>query len=273
MTKLSYLLSKPDLTPTDVRNLIGTPLRGELTGPSKPLVAPLNHHHHHGQGDDRNSTLEHEIENIQSVLSHLVRLSASSSNRTAAHATNASVAPPTATVPFDGQPKIVIEAQGNVGSSGSISSKLDEAAAAWSWTAAEAVTTEIALFSSLIHLSAASDDIDGLELCLSSGDLSHPSLGSSTIDEGSTVASTGGLGMGGSGMTPNMAGGIVNWVNPASGRSPLHVAALNGSRRCVEKLLEAGALVHLRDSLGHTALYYVGSFFSVLLLFCFSFVH
>ncbi|KAH9930599.1 asparaginase-domain-containing protein [Fomitopsis serialis] len=42
-------------------------------------------------------------------------------------------------------------------------------------------------------------------------------------------------------------GGLVNCVEPASRRSPLHSAALNGS---------AGALVHLRDSLGHTPLYY-----------------
>lgn len=158
----------------------------------------------------------------------------------------------------------MVQSQGDniIGSSGSISSKLDEAAAPWSWTAAEASTTEIALFSSLIHLSAASDDIDGLELCLSSGDLPHPSTGgsSNTIasDESSSSPLAGRGGFGAGGLTVTTAGGIVNWVNPASGRSPLHVAALNGSKRCVEKLLEAGALVHLRDSLGHTALYYVG---------------
>lgn len=169
------------------------------------------------------------------------------------------------TVSFSGPPKIVVEVQGNIGSSGSINNKLDEAAAPWSWTAAEASTTEVALFSSLIHLSAASDDIDGLELCLSGGDLPHPSIGgntTTTVDE-STSSGSGALAVGASpsaGLTVAMAGGIVNWVNPASGRSPLHVAALNGSGRCVEKLLEAGALVHLRDSLGHTALYYVCAF-------------
>lgn len=170
-------------------------------------------------------------------------------------------------MPFSRPPKIVVSAQGNIGSSGSISSKLDEAAAPWSWTAAEASTTEIALFSSLIHLSAASDDIDGLELCLSGGDLPQPSTDGSTtttIDE----SSSGALAVGATGLTVAMAGGIVNWVNPASGRSPLHVAALNGSGRCVEKLLEAGALVHLRDSLGHTALYYASSIFV-----CFPFVY
>ncbi|KIK33727.1 hypothetical protein CY34DRAFT_687116 [Suillus luteus UH-Slu-Lm8-n1] len=51
-------------------------------------------------------------------------------------------------------------------------------------------------------------------------------------------------------------GGIVNCLDAGSARSPLHVAALQGNVRCVEKLLESGALVHLRDGLGHTAFYY-----------------
>ncbi|KIJ69086.1 hypothetical protein HYDPIDRAFT_123159 [Hydnomerulius pinastri MD-312] len=51
-------------------------------------------------------------------------------------------------------------------------------------------------------------------------------------------------------------GGIVNCADAGSGRSPLHVAAINGSTASVSCLLESGALVHLRDTLGHTALYY-----------------
>ncbi|KAG2073431.1 hypothetical protein BDR04DRAFT_1094950 [Suillus decipiens] len=42
-------------------------------------------------------------------------------------------------------------------------------------------------------------------------------------------------------------GSIVNCLDVGSGRSPLHVAALNGNMRCVEKLLENGALVHLSN--------------------------
>lgn len=49
----------------------------------------------------------------------------------------------------------------------------------------------------------------------------------------------------------------MNCLDAASGRSPLHVSALNGSVKCLNMLLESGGLVHLRDSLGHTALYYV----------------
>jgi lysophospholipase len=108
-----------------------------------------------------------------------------------------------------------------------------EAGAPWAWTAAEAVPTHSALLSWLVHLAAAANDVDGLSHCLSSTDVAHGE------DQHA------------------IPGGIVNWVNPASGRSPLHVAAINGSTRCVHVLLEAGSLVHLRDSLGHTALYYV----------------
>ena len=62
-------------------------------------------------------------------------------------------------------------------------------------------------------------------------------------------------------------GDLINNKQPASGMTPLHIAALNASERCVGMLLRAGALVHMRDSLGHTALYYVSTQI-VSLLFC-----
>jgi lysophospholipase len=107
-----------------------------------------------------------------------------------------------------------------------------DAGAPWAWTAAEAATSNYALLSWLVHLAAAANDTDVLSYCLSPD--------------------------GAQGENQRMIpGGIVNWINPASGRSPLHVAAINGSAHCVHTLLKAGSLVHLRDSLGHTALYYV----------------
>jgi 60kDa lysophospholipase len=54
-----------------------------------------------------------------------------------------------------------------------------------------------------------------------------------------------------------VAGGVVNALEAGTGKSPLHVAAINGHAQCINMLLQNGALVHLRDSLGHTALYYV----------------
>lgn len=113
--------------------------------------------------------------------------------------------------------------------------ELPDAGAPWASTAAEVATTQHALFSWLVHLAAAANDVDGLLHCLST-DGAHE-------EEQCTIV-----------------GGIVNWINPASGRSPLHVAAINGSAHCVHALLTAGSLVHLRDSLDHTALYYVSDF-------------
>lgn len=110
--------------------------------------------------------------------------------------------------------------------------ELPDAGAPWAWTAAEVATTQRALFSWLVHLAAAANDADGLLHCLSADEARE--------EEQCTIV-----------------GGIVNWINPASGRSPLHVSAINGSTNCVHALLRAGSLVHLRDSLGHTALYYV----------------
>lgn len=196
LTKLGYLLSKPELSPTEVRNLIGTPLRGELTR-STSNATP------------RQLTLDQNIENIEGVLSHVVRLSSS---------------------PTHQSPKIIVSID-------EMDEAAREAAAPWSSTVAEAASTETALFSSLIHLAAAADDVEGVLFCLAS----ERTAGDDSVD---------------SGQLRTAAGGIVSWINPASGRSPLHVAAINGSLKTINVLLEAGALVHLRDTLGHTALYY-----------------
>jgi len=108
-----------------------------------------------------------------------------------------------------------------------------EVAAAWSWTAGEVANTESVLIPFLIHIASARNDLVGLRFCLE------------------TVAASD------SGSSLNIAGGLVNCLDPATRQTPLHVASLNGSTECVSLLLRSGALVHLRDVLGHTALYYV----------------
>ncbi|KZT71420.1 asparaginase-domain-containing protein [Daedalea quercina L-15889] len=133
LTKLSYLLSKPELSLPAVRSSVGTPLRGELTRPASAIASAISE----PKGIDSN------LESISGVLSHVVRLSSTQTR--------------------------------------------------------------------------------------------GPKMTRRNIAIG---------------------GGLVNCVEPASGRSPLHSAALNGSLDAVNALLEAGALVHLRDSLGHTPLYY-----------------
>ena len=114
------------------------------------------------------------------------------------------------------------------------SASLPDAAAPWTWTATEAARTEAVLLPFLIHLAAARDDIESLKYCLNPVD-SEDASGALKL-----------------GMIP---GGVVNCLEVGSGKAPLHVAALNGNTRSVELLLRAGALVHLRDMLGHTALY------------------
>ncbi|KAG1796538.1 asparaginase-domain-containing protein [Suillus variegatus] len=185
LTKLSYLLAKPELTAAEVRSLISLPLRGELTPPVPSLAAA--------------PSLDGVSIDLSGLLSQFVRLSSSA---------------PKADIP-----QIVIgeEAQD---------------------AAAPVPSTEAALLPFLVHLAVARDDVEGLEFCITSAGTAS----CSGMTEGTTEV-----------VVP---GGIVNYLDAGSGRSPLHVAALNGNMRCVEKLLESGALVHLRDELGHTALYY-----------------
>ncbi|KAJ7172223.1 L-asparaginase [Mycena filopes] len=191
LTKLSYLLSKPELTTEDVRKLVSTPLRGELTRQSAKTLTQ--------------KTINQNIENIQSLLGEFVRLSGR---------------------PSSSNPHITISLPDG---------PTQDAAASWSSTAAEAASTEAALLPFLIHAAAARNDPEAIKFCLES-ELANES-----------VASPG---------ASNVASGLVNNIDSASGGSPLHTAALNGSAECVDVLLRAGALVHLRDTLGHTALYY-----------------
>ena len=178
-----------------MRAQIGLPLRGELTLPESKIPASLS----------QPTSIGQSLDHIQGLLSQVVRLSA----------------PASAT---GRPPKITID---------SADPEADRATAPWSWTAAEAASTESALFPFLVHLAAARDDPDGVAFCLAA--------------EASSSADGPGMAVG---------GGLANCLDPASGRAPLHAAALAGARHAAATLLEAGALVHVRDALGHTPLYY-----------------
>ena len=160
---------------------MGTPLRGELT-----RVTAKAHTTQPAQ-----TTMDEELEKIQGILSHVVRLS----SRTY------STEPPA--------PSITVNST-------------EDSPSPWTWTAAEATSTEASLLPFVTHLAVARDDPHGLEFCLRT----------------------------------DPAGEAVNCLDVSS-RSPLHTAAINNSVKCISMLLKRGALVHLRDSLGHTPLYYV----------------
>lgn len=120
--------------------------------------------------------------------------------------------------------------------------------APWSWTVAEAANTEAVLIPFLIHLAAARNDVAGLRFCLDS-------LATRSSER----------------QFANIAGGIINSLDPATGKTPLHVASINGSTKSIDLLLRSGALVHHRDVLGHTALYYVRRALYQLLVTIFSY--
>lgn len=111
----------------------------------------------------------------------------------------------------------------------------DQRVAPWSSTAAETTAFEVSLLPTLVHLAIAKDDVEGLSFCL------EHQQAPNTLSEWQCFDGA----------------GIVNSRDPCSGWSPLHTAAFNNSKKCLDLLLQAGALVHLRDALGHTALYYV----------------
>ncbi|OJT14926.1 60 kDa lysophospholipase [Trametes pubescens] len=197
LTKLSYLLSKPELSTDQVRALIGTPLRGELTLPESKIPPSLSQHPGIGQS----------LDNIQSVLAQVVRLASAPAART---------------------PRIVVSQTGSAEEARDAAA--DDATAPWSWTAAEAASTESALFPFLVHLSAGRDDTEALAFCFDAEAQAEEALA--------------------------IGGGLANCLDGASGRAPLHDAAIHGAVRSAEMLLAAGALVHVRDALGHTPLYY-----------------
>jgi lysophospholipase len=170
------------------------------------------------------ATIDANLETISSTLSRVVRLSSPAAR---SHH-------PYQTMP----PAIIVSDSDSAQNQNQDRDEPPDAGAPWAWTAAEVATMEGALLSWLVHLAAAANDAGGLAYCLSTD-----------------AAARGGE------EQHVIVGGIVNWINPASGRSPLHVAAINGSTQSVDALLKAGALVHLRDSLGHTALYYVSDSF------------
>lgn len=242
LTKLAYLLSKSDrLSANEIRKLICVPLRGELALPSS------------GNTDHPSSDwalVEETTESLPNILHQIARLSAPPPNLptiqvspVGAPSTGRSTTPPR-----------------SLSKGPSLSQLAKEATSPWSNTISETASTEAALLPFLVHLAVVRDDADALRFCFDSSsaidsittpmaEVTEPLFSNGVVE----VPQTFNVGLSGRGV----AGGVVNVLDSSSGRTPLHVAALNGSTKCALLLLESGALVHLRDSLDHTALYYV----------------
>ncbi|EMD38081.1 hypothetical protein CERSUDRAFT_113222 [Gelatoporia subvermispora B] len=233
LTKLSYLLSKSELSPTEVRSLIGTPLRGELTLPASSIPPSLS----------EPSGIDDNLKNIHGVLAQVVRLS----------------------TPASHTPRIVVsrETSGN-------KDVLSDVAAPWSWTAAEAASTKAALYPYLIHLAAARDDTDGLSFCLSA-EPGVPREAKASASPGVDHPLTKNVAVGAgfvncldtsSGRTPLHIAALNGSVNAANflleagalvhlrdslGHTPLYYAARQGHESIVEVLVKAGALLSGSD--------------------------
>ncbi|KAG9046542.1 hypothetical protein FS837_004241 [Tulasnella sp. UAMH 9824] len=227
LTKLAYLLSKPELSVAQVRELIKTPLRGEMTT-STSLT----------------NSASPGLESVSELLSQVLRISSTPSS--ALPPTSSSTAPPLIS--------ITSSLASNTTSTPQDTKTAKDATAPWSLTASDAASTQSALLPFLIHLAAARDDVDGLKYCIEADDQLFNALAQPTAE---VMSPTGAVGAGAGGTTTmTVPGGVVNCLDGATRMSPLHVAALNGCERAVSVLLQSGALVHQRDVMDHTPLYY-----------------
>jgi 60kDa lysophospholipase len=209
------------------------PLRGELTqATSLSLPAPNN---------PELAIKSHDT--FGNLLNHITRLSAFHSA-----VTSVQIAQPTnddSQKPVQSNPASALT---QLGSTVAVSKSARETTSSWGNTASETAVAEAALYPFLIHLAVAKDDVDSLRFCLG---IPPPSE-----DQGASPSAYGNIPI--SSINRSLVqGGMENCLDAASGRTPLHVAGVNGSVKCTKVLLEAGALVHIRDSLDHTPLYYV----------------
>lgn len=200
LAKLSYLLSKDELSPAQVRQLIARPLRGELTQTSHAptFSSPVN-------AEQRLQTLFTRIVQCATSTSH-GHVSPPVRARTLS---NTSFAPPALeALPAEFNPP-------------------------WPATLKDEETAEKAILPYLLG-QASAQPTDLLATLLDS-------LALSPLESAA--------------LAPNPIA-LLNDPSTTAQQTPLHLAVLAGQVANVKLLLAAGASVHSRDVLGHSALYY-----------------
>jgi 60kDa lysophospholipase len=136
LTKLTYLLSKSELSIADVRSLMGTPLRGELTRSEGAHFA--------------HPTMDQDLQLVQDLLGQIMRLSSQGPTRLSSSYSGGSVSSPSSELHGPEHTLTTTRA----------------VAAAWSWTASEATSASASLLPYLIHMAVSRNDDQSLEAYL-----------------------------------------------------------------------------------------------------------
>lgn len=212
LTKLAYLLSKG--LPVDrVRELVGAPIRGEITSsvPTESAAATA-----HSEDEAEEDT------GVEDAFKALVDLSTINLGTVAGVERSSSPA-----VDFKKAIKPVADKDSTAG---------------WSTSIHQRQLIHNSLLPHLLALACAQNDHDALGSLLATIPVSRPS---------SPVIRP--VPLGGQAEEAHGGGIVNRADVTLGGRTALHVAALRGSTECVEILLANGALVHLRDDLGFSS--------------------
>ncbi|BGP30505.1 hypothetical protein JCM10296v2_002260 [Rhodotorula toruloides] len=202
LAKLSYLLSKPELTPAQVRKLLAQPLRGELTP-----VAPVPTY---------SSPLDTETR-LRTLFSQLVECAPPNSR--------SSVSPHKVVKPqLTGEDPVLPS----------------EFTSAWPSSLADEDALKAAVLPYMLA-QAASRSSELLQTLVTSLSVPNAALSSATTATSSH---------------PLALPSLLNEPASVTLQTPLHLAVLALNAQNVELLLASGASVHVRDTHGHSPLFY-----------------
>ncbi|SPO24864.1 related to l-asparaginase [Ustilago trichophora] len=232
LAKLSYLLAK-GLEPVEIRELMGRPLRGELTS---------------SRGGSSHPPLPQELTpagvgpikaDMKTLLAHILQ------NPNKAHQSSST---------STSSPEKKRSRESDVGE------KEDAVAAAWDSSSAEVSEAALAVLPYLIYEAASKNDLALLQWHLYALNQLE-TVPTISIDEEhfhpSTInSSTSSNATGDAAATSHIVGETPDATTPLEKLQPLHIASCKGFTGVVETLLQAGCSVHARDvGSGHSPLF------------------